>query len=416
MNVIIIGAGAVGLSSAYYLAKNGARVKIFTKESEADHSSASYGNAGMIVPSHFTPLAAPGVIKDGLKWMLDPKSPFSIKPSFNASMLKWLWKFNASATKDHVVRSRPLLLQMNSLSRDLFVQLDQEITNSFDYKQNGLMMHYLSARYQDEEEEMAEKARSFGLDVEILSKNDIREKESELDCRSIGAVLYKSDAHLNPNAFMQSLKSELQQMGVSFHYDSEVSELESVNKKIVSIKVGEETYSADEYLICSGAWSEKLLRSMNSSILLQGGKGYHMHLSDSSKQLSIPSILCEARVAMTPMGYDIRVSGSMEIAGLDRSVNMKKVQGIVDGIKKFFPALPSEEISKYPVWAGLRPVSPDGLPYIGRLKSYWNLSVNTGHAMMGLSLAPVSGKLIADQLMHARTDIDIQLLDPDRFH
>ena len=303
---------------------------------------------------------------------------------------------------------------MNLASRDSFKELKDEL-DDFGLFQNGLMMHYLSAKVQEEEESLALKAMAAGLDVSILDQQQIKEHEKDLGAKSIGGVLYKSDAHLNPGKFMSAMKEALKEMGVEIIYDQEIKKIETVNRKIVALRSHEKEFKADEYLICAGAWSGLLSKQVKHSILLQGGKGYHLDLKALGPNLRTPSILCEARVALTPIDLNLRVSGSMEIGGLNASINDNKVQGIREAVGQYFKAIHPLDFARVKIWAGFRPISPDGLPYLGRTKGYWNLSYNTGHAMMGLSLAPISGKLIAELLLHARTDIDISLLKPDRF-
>ena len=154
---------------------------------------------------------------------------------------------------------------------------------------------------------------------------------------------------------------------------------------------------------------------LNISLPMQAGKGYSMTLQNPVQQPEICAILCEARVAVTPMGNTLRFAGTMEIAGLDTTIDRDRVWGIIKSIPNFYPAFRPDQFKNKPVWSGLRPCSPDGLPYIGRFGAYKNLSAATGHAMMGLSLAPITGKLIAEILTQEESSVDIDLLKPDRF-
>lgn len=415
MKVIVIGNGAVGLSTAYFLQKEGAEVCILTSADEKDNSTCSFGNAGMIVPSHFTPLAAPGVIKDGIKWMFNSKSPFRIKPRFNRDLFTWLFQFMKSANQQNVDRSSRLLLDLNKASRDLFQTIESDNSMDYRYTHGGLMMIYQSAKYQDEEEHNAELAKQFGLDLAILDSEQLRMHESDLEADALGAVWYKSDAHILPELYMNEIRDHLINKGVTIEYGCKVKGFKKRGRDVESVISSKGNFLADEIVVCAGSWTQELAKDLNDSILLQGGKGYHLHIPKVKKQLKTPSILCEARVAVTPLENDLRVSGTMEIAGLDLSIQNSRVEGIKESMSKYFNAFDESQFDGLKPWAGLRPVSPDGLPYIGRSNLYHNLSYNTGHAMMGLSLAPISGKIASDIVLHAKSDYDISILDPNRF-
>jgi D-amino-acid dehydrogenase len=413
--VVIIGSGAIAVSTAYFLSKKGLEVQIITAEKEGSEEGCSYGNAGMIVPSHFTPLAAPGVIKNGLKWMFDPQSPLYIKPQLNADFISWIWKFINSANARNVERSTSLLLNLNSLSRDLFKSIEMEEEMNYHFEKGGLMMMYRSKQHQDEEERMAEKAMSMGLEVAILDHQEMQEHEKSLASNVLGGVWYKSDAHIVPALFMKQMGHYLVEQGVEIVYDAAVRSFEKRDGKIVTINTDKGKYSGDEIVICAGAWSQKLSKELEINLPIQGGKGYHLHISDVPLQLKTPSILCEAKIAMTPMQNDLRISGTMEISGLNLTINQRRVEGIKNKIEDYFENFNSDWFEKKSIWAGLRPVSPDGLPYIGRSSAYSNLSYNTGHAMMGLSLAPISGKIVSDILAEGNSEFDLAIFNPDRF-
>lgn len=413
--VVIIGSGVIAVSTAYYLNKKGFDVQVITSEKEGSEEACSYGNAGMIVPSHFIPLAAPGVIKDGLKWMLDPQSPLYIKPQLNADFITWIWKFINSANAGNVQRSSSLLLKLNNMSRDLFKNIEIEENMNYHFEKGGLMMMYKSKHYQDVEERLAEKAISMGLEVSTLDRKEMQEHENLLSANVLGGVWYKSDAHIVPAMFMKQMISHLNEHNVDMVYNATVSSFKSKNGKITHINTSKRDYSGDEIVICAGAWSQKLSKELGIRLPIQGGKGYHMHISDVPLQLKTPSILCETKIAMTPMQRDLRISGTMEIAGLNLSINKRRVEGIKHKVGDYFDEFKPEWFENKGIWAGLRPVSPDGLPYIGRSKAYSNLSYNTGHAMMGLSLAPISGKIISDILSEGDCEFDLSVFGPERF-
>ena len=413
---IIIGSGAVGLCTAYFLQKEGVKVQVISASKKGDSEGCSYGNAGMIVPSHLIPLAAPGVIKKGIKWLLDPRSPLYIKPRFDSDLISWIWKFILSSNSNNVTIGAPLLVEMNQASRDLFKEISESEGLDYKYSRGGLMMLYKTSRYQEEEEHLALKAKAFGLDVEVLNAKEIRDHEDQLQADVLGAVWYKSDAHIIPHKFMEQMIELLEKKGVQFNFNCKVDSFIKENGRIGGIKTKEGVFEADEYIVCAGSWSQEIAKDLAISIPIQGGKGYHLHIKDVPLQLKTPSILCEVKVAMTPMQGDLRVSGTMEFSGLNVAINDKRVEGIKDSVGKYFNRFDPNYFEGLKPWAGLRPVSPDTLPYIGRSKSISNLSFNTGHAMLGLSLAPISGKLLSDLLLKGKTMMNIDRLDPERFN
>jgi len=414
-NVIVIGSGALGLCTAYFLRKKGVKVSVISASKKNDEMGCSFGNAGMIVPSHFTPLAAPGVIKDALKWLLDSKGPLYIKPRMNADLVAWMWKFLKSANAKNVERSSELLLNLNSKSRDLFHDISVKENIDFEYHKQGLMMLYKSAKYQDEEEQLALKAKEMGIDVEILDQKAIQDHEKDLGVNALGGVWYKSDAHIIPHQFMIQLREILELNGINFIDEVSIDRINHRNNLIQSIESNGLSYEADEFVLCTGAWSQSLVKQLGINIPIQGGKGYHLHSQNVPHQLKTPSILCEARIAMTPMQNDLRISGTMEIAGLDLSINKNRVEGIKENAVKYFDKLSPDYFEGLKPWAGLRPVSPDGLPYVGRSSKYQNFLFNTGHAMMGLSLAPVCGSIISELIFEEQSEFPLTVFSPDRF-
>jgi len=413
--VTVIGNGAIGLCTAYYLQKEGFEVHIITASEKGAEKDCSYGNAGMIVPSHFIPLAAPGVIKQGIKWMLNSKSPFYIRPRFNIELIKWLGHFYASANKENVEKTKHLIKNLNVTSRDLFSEIEKSEKIDFKLEKKGLLMLYKTAKHQDEEEHMAEQAKQMGLSVNIKSKLELSELEKELEPNVLGGVLYNSDAHHNPNLFMNKMQSLLQLKGVTFHYSSTVTGFSKTLNKIEAIKTSKGEIKTDEVVICAGTWSSHIVKELDVKIPMQGGKGYSMTLDKVEKNLVHPSILCEAKIALTPMGNSLRVAGTMEIAGNDLSIRNNRLNGIKEQVPKYLKNFDSKWFERVTPWVGLRPVSPDGLPYIGRASNFKNLTINTGHAMMGLSLAPISGKLVSEILTEKKTTLNISLLTPQRF-
>jgi D-amino-acid dehydrogenase len=413
MEVGIIGGGINGLFSAYYLQKMGYSVTILEQSDLLD--SCSHGNAGMIVPSHIIPLAAPGMIAKGLKWMLSSTSPFYIRPRMSGSLLKWGWLFYKNATEANVQKSIPILRDISLLSKAMFQDFQKENHFDFGWHERGLMMLYQTPSMAHEEAEGAAIANKAGIEAHVLNAEEVQKLEPNTKVNAIGGVFYPGDAHLNPNLLVSNLKKYLTDKGVRFLYHTPVTGFEIKNHAVTGVLTAKDKYNFDEIVVAVGAWSGVLSEKLGISVPLQGGKGYSMLFDGLGSKVIIPAIMLEARATATPMGNALRCAGTMEIAGIDLSINMNRVQGIVNGVQRFYPELAVELPQKEQIWSGLRPCSPDGLPYIGRLNNLKNVTMATGHGMMGLSLGPATGLLVSEIIGRNKLSMDIKGLNPNRF-
>jgi D-amino-acid dehydrogenase len=413
MKIGILGGGIIGLSSAYYLNREGHNVTIIDQSDLSD--GCSHGNAGMIVPSHFVPLAAPGMISKGLRWMFDSTSPFYVKPRFDKELIKWGYHFYRSATKEHVQKSAPALKEISLLSKSLYREWKQQLPFDFGYDERGLLMLYQTKETEHEEAETAKMARKYGIEAYILSSSEVQKLEPYVKVNSRGAVYFPGDAHLIPQKLVSHLINYLKDKGVQFQSATTILDFITENQKIKIIKTDKGEFAFDQVVLALGSWSGKISQQLNLNLPMQAGKGYSFLLDDVAKNVRIPSIFLEARVAVTPMANSLRFGGTMEISGVNHSINMQRVKGIVDSIPKYYPDMKISMPLKEKVWHGLRPCSPDGLPYIGRSDRFENLIIATGHSMMGLSLGPATGLLVAEIIDHKKSSMDIELFRPFRF-
>ncbi len=402
-NIVIVGGGIIGLCSSYYLMKNGHKVTLIDNSDFMD--GCSYGNAGMIVPSHIVPLAQPGMIAKGMKWMFNSKSPFYVKPILSRSLLSWGLKFYKSATKEHVQKSARPLLDLSLLSKKLYHEFS-ELSKDFLYEEKGLLMLFQNTHLMDEIIDEARYAEEFGLKVDYFNEEEIKSIETTR-LNAIGGVLYKSDAHLYPQKFIQFLLSELENK-VTILKNTNVIDFEFENSKITKVITKSSAIDCDECVISAGSWSPFLLKKLNLNIDILPGKGYSFTLKNVEKNLNYPAILCDGKVAVTPMGNDLRFGGTMEITNIkSNEINMSRVTGIVETVKSFYPDLKFDFPKKEDIWYGFRPCTPTGLPIISRTKKYSNLVIATGHSMMGLSLATGTGKVVSELIDHSSTSVAI---------
>jgi D-amino-acid dehydrogenase len=370
----------------------------------------------MIVPSHFVPLAAPGMIRLGLKWMWNPESPFYIRPCFSAELLGWLWRFQRACSHSRVRAAAPLLRDLHLQSRKCYEQLESELPGGFGLQQQGLMMLCRTAAALAEEAETAELAEQLGVSASVLDAAATAALDPGIEMDVLGSVYYPSDCHLSPNRLMDSLQRELHRLGCRFQWQSKATGFVARGNRIDAVITTHGEITADEVVLCGGVWSTEIARQLKLALPMQAGRGYSVTLDQPTEQPQICSILTEARVAVTPIGSSLRFGGTMEIAGLDESVNRSRVRGIVCSVPQYFPQFAVEDFAAVRPWVGLRPCSPDGLPYLGRTRRYSNVLISTGHAMMGISLALVSGQITAELLDGSEPSMDrMHLLSPDRY-
>ena len=410
-DVVIIGAGIVGLSTAYYLAKEGRSVIILEKTDGSD--SCSYGNAGFISPSHFVPLASPGIVAKGLRWMLSPESPFYIKPRLNTSLIKWGLNFVRSANQGHVERTKQLFADMSHLSRELHIDFAK--TENVTIQNKGILMHCVTEATMNYERELSKMAADLGIDTSILSIEELDELDPNVKHNGVGAVHFPGDSWMVPKDFMVNMKNALDELGVEIHYNQEVNGFNIDRGEIKSVRTAEQEYEGDEIVLAAGAFTPALTKLMGNRLLLEAGKGYSVDYEDQEMKPDLAYILVEARVAVTPMDQFVRIAGTMELGGINLDINPRRVAGFLKSVNAYLPDFDYEKVKSLPVWAGLRPCTPDGLPYVGRDSKYKNLIVAAGHAMMGFTLGPVTGKLVTEIIEGEKTSLQIDQLAVNRY-
>lgn len=414
-DVLIIGGGVIGVTAAYYLHQQGRQVTLVEQGEIANGSS--YGNAGLIVPSHATPLPHPGALADGLKWMLDPESPFYIKPRLSLDLVRWLLTFTAHCTESFTHQALPTLRDLGLASAALYEDL-ADLFN-FGYKHKGLLLLYRTEEGLKHAQTEAALLREAGLNAKPVTVDEARAIEPLTRRDLAGGIYFETDSHLNPAAFVRGLADWLEDRGVAFQRNTKVTGLEKVGRRIQVVKTTQGDYESNEVVIAAGSWSPNLARDLDLYIPIQAAKGYSVTIKRPSSYPSLGLLLGETRVAVTPMespdGDILRFAGTLEIAGLDHTINQRRVKAVKRAPTLYLEGMQPDEWETLEVWAGLRPCTPDGLPIVGRPKSYDNVVLAAGHAMVGISLGPITGKLVSQIVMGQKTDLDITPLRTERF-
>jgi len=346
--------------------------------------------------------------------MFDAESPFYVKPRFSRSLLDWGWKFYQHSSEKHVKGAAQLLKELNLESKKLYVSLCDQLED-IKIDEKGLIMYCQTQLALDEEAALADQAMKLGLKAVVMDNQQLNDLDPNLTFNVKGGVYFPEDAFFSPKLFLEKLKSDLKAAGVKMV--SHVDDLKFVvHEDLKSIDTNQGFFSADQFVISAGVWTGKLAQFLGLNIPIQPGKGYSFTIEHPVETPSICSILTEAKVAVTPMSEGLRFAGTMEIGALNFDVDQRRVYGIKKSICKYFPSFTMKDFNEAKIWTGLRPCSPDGLPYIGRTKKLPNVLLAAGHGMMGMSLGPITGKLIAEIADNQSPEIEISKLAVERFH
>jgi D-amino-acid dehydrogenase len=347
--------------------------------------------------------------------MWNPESPFYIKPRLDGELFDWALKFWRAANTGHVRRSTPLLRDLSFASRAMFEEFAAQTEDEIGLTTRGLLMLCQTQHALDDEAKFAAQANALGVSAEVLDAAQVAKLDPGVTMSVAGAVYFPKDAHFTPERYVATLQAQAEKLGVNFRWNTEVAGLEMAGGKIAAVRASSEEFLANEIILCGGSWSPLLARELGLKIPIQAGKGYSFTLPQPRELPQLCSIFTEARLAITPMGTALRFGGTMEISGLNEDINSARVQGIIKSVPQYFPKFAPEDFAGIRPWRGLRPCSPDGLPYLGRTAKFSNLIIATGHAMMGMSLSPVTGQIVSEIVSGEKPRFDLSLLAPDRY-
>ena len=408
-DVVIVGGGAIGACSALELARRGARVSLLERGAELAWGC-SAGNAGLICPSHSAPLATPAALRQGLRWMLKPDSPLYLRPRLG--VLPWLARFVAACTEARAEAGSRVIRELSVASLALHAVLAAEGLETTFERLGVLNVYETEDGFATGRREAAVNAAA-GLRSQTLTPVEARELEPELAERVAGAVLYLDEAHCDGRRFVEAVGEAALAAGAEIRTRVEALGLRRRGRRIASLETTEGELDAGHVVLAAGAWTRRLARDAGLFAPVEGGKGYHVELDPDGGTPRIPVFLQESRVIATPLPGRLRLAGTLELSGLDLGVSKARLDAILKAGRRCLPGLEGRPVRR--VWRGLRPCTPDGLPIVGRPDGLDNLVLATGHAMMGLTLGPVTGRLVAELVAGEKPSHDLALLSPDRF-
>jgi D-amino-acid dehydrogenase len=408
-DVAIVGGGAIGACVARELALRGANVALLERGPRLG-CGCTEGSAGLICPSHSAPLATPTALRQGLRWLFVPDSPFRLR--LRPGVVPWLARFAASCTPVKAHAGTNVLRSLTLASLELHDELARAGLDAA-YERRGTLDVFETEPGLAGGIAKANLHRQAGMRAEILDASAARALEPALAGPVAGAVHWVDEAHCDPGSFTAAVGAAAAEAGAAIHTDCEVLDIAADGRRVRSLATTRGEIVPGEVVIAAGAWTLSLARRLNVRVPVEGGKGYHVELARADSDPHVPVFFQEAWVIATPLPGRLRLAGMLELAGVDLSVDRRRLDALFDAARTRIAGVTASRISH--VWRGLRPCTPDGLPIVGRPKRVDNLVLATGHTMLGLALAPVTGQLVAELLAGERTSHDLGPLSPDRF-
>jgi D-amino-acid dehydrogenase len=411
--VVVIGAGAIGMASAYFLERSGFSVTVVDKGGVG--RGCTYGTACLIVPSHSEPIPGPGVLLDAVRFMLSRTSPFYVRPRFDPGLLRWSWKFRSYCNAAAAKRGFDALAPLSRGSLSLYEELTSTGEVDFFFEKRGLLEVYLTERGLERGRRDRDFVSSHGFPSRLLERDEAIAFEPALNPSIRGALFIESEAHGSSFGYVEALARTCASRGVRLLTDRSVSRLLVAKGRVqgVALEAPEEEIEADVVVLAAGAWSKSLAEKLGIEIPLQPAKGYSATVDSFEGAPAVPLLVKERRVIVTPLGKRVRFGGTLELTGFDSTIDRARYGAVVragrEVLRASFP-MESEE-----AWSGLRPVTPDGVPIIDRLSRPEGLILATGHAMLGFTQSPMTGKLVAELASGGGTSISTEPYRLDRF-
>jgi D-amino-acid dehydrogenase len=411
-HVVVIGGGVIGAMCAYYLSRSGWQVTIIDKG--AFGSGSSHGNCGFVSPSHVLPLTEPGMVTQGLAALFQKNSPLAIKFRMDPALWSWLFHFAMRCNhRDMMAAARGIQPLLES-SRALYQELVDSEGLDCEWQQAGLLFVY---RMRDQMKAYAAIDRllteSFHCPAKQLGGDEVAEFEPALKPGLAGGFFYHDDAHLRPDRLMLSLRKALEGSGVVVREHCGLRGFRRQAGRAVAADTTQEGMTADAFVVATGAWTPLLNDQLGCKVPIQPGKGYSLTMPRPSVCPSHPLIFPETRVAVTPFHSGYRLGSTMEFAGYDTSLNPQRLQLLRDGAAPYLKEPECQPILEE--WYGWRPMTWDSLPIIDRSPLLDNVILAAGHNMLGLSMAPATGKMVAELLTSQQPNLDLKPYRVSRF-
>ena len=407
-DVLVVGGGAIGAASALELARAGAQVMLVERGCGLT-AGCSAGSAGLICPSHAFPISTPAALRNGLGWLARRDSPFSIR--LRPALVPWLLRFAAACTPERADTAMRLIRSLSLAGLEQHAALAEAGVETT-FTRRGILNVYETVSGLAAGRREAGLHQTAGISSETFDGPATQAREPTVAGRVAGAILYPHEAHCDPSRFVLAVGEAAAQAGASLRAQVEVLTLRRTGTSVATVETTAGPIQPGTVVLAAGAWTPRLASDLGLFVPVQGGKGYHVDLERSGDDPESPVFLREAHVVLTPLPDRLRLAGSLELSGQDMSVDRIRVGAILAAADRVLRLGRRRVLT---IWRGLRPCAPDGLPILGRPAGIDNVVLATGHAMMGLTLAPVTGRLVAQIVANEAAEFDISALSPDRF-
>jgi D-amino-acid dehydrogenase len=417
MHVIVLGSGVIGLTSAYYLAKQGAKVTVIDRQSGAAQET-SFGNAGQISPGYSTPWAAPGIPVKAIKWLFEAHAPLAIKLDGSLWQLNWMLQMLKNCQADRYAINKERMVRVAEYSRDCLRALREDTGITYENRSQGTLQIFrkpsqLEAIYQDIEV-LKETGVAFKLIENGKDLSHIEPALSHVSEQLVGGLHLPNDETGDCFLFSQALADKAKSMGVTFLYNQSIEQLLVEGGTVTGVMVNGQRLTADRYVLALGSYSRELVKPLKLDLPVYPVKGYSLTVPIVDSNFAPQSTVLDEtyKIALTRFDQRIRVGGMAELSGFDLSLNPKRRATLEMVTNNLFPG---GDLPQASFWTGLRPMTPDSTPIIGATR-YPNLFLNTGHGTLGWTMACGSGKLISDLVLNQTPDINTEGLSLQRYH
>ncbi len=409
--VVVIGTGVIGLSCAYELVRKGAEVTVLDKGRLGE--GAAWGSAGWVTQMLSAPLPALGLVAASLKWMTKKDSPLYIKPWANSALPKWLWDFWRHCNRRDHERGLGAMAALTQHTMTLYDALAKDGIE-FEMEKAGMLFAFTSEEGLQHTHDELRAMEKYGYSAPpVLDGDSVRDAEPALAKAVVGGMLVESERHVRPELLTTGLSRRLAESTAELKASTKVTGVKRQGSRMTAVVTTAGEVTGDGFPIAGGAWSASLARMAGFRLPVQCGKGYSVTIAEPSVRLRRPLYLGEAKLGVTPFRNALRIAGTMELAGISEALDPRRLAAIRASADQFIVGWRQGKSEEE--WAGMRAVTPDGLPTIGRAPGYDNLYVATGHAMLGVTLAPATGVAIAELMHSGKSEVDLRPFDPNRF-
>lgn len=411
-DIIIIGGGIIGLACAHYLMEQGASVTII--EDRQVGSGASHGNCGLLFFSDVITLCAPGVVSKEIIRILRGTSPLYIKPELDMNRLTFLLRFALNCRKGHMNRAAEAKHTLLSYSDHLFRQLFDNDTLACDDEDQGVLTAYLSKKAFEGFHQANAFNEQFGLGYKKLPRAQALDFEPALSPAVVGAWFSDHDRHVRPERLVSAWKNDLIRRGLKIKEMCRARGFTYEHGRIKGVHTNLGTFFANAFVLAAGAFSPEIAKVLDVFLPIQPGKGYSITMGRPEICPTRPCILHERNMVVTPWKNGYRLGGTMEFSGFSASLNRIRLNKLIQGAAEYMRTPVGRPVVEE--WTGVRPMTYDDMPVVGRMSKFSNLVVATGHGMLGLTFATGTGKIVSDLILENRPEIDPAPFSPERFN